>query len=92
MDLLSYLREEVTDDMRYTPKKGRNPRREKYLDGRQDRNRKAFLFFNNRRKPFSYNGVVEKRYHLDTFEGHIHGKSSRLMMHERASWWEQATD
>lgn len=86
-DLLKYL--QATDYTAFTPKKGRNPRRAKYLDGRQDANRKRFLMFNNRRKPFSYNGVVEKREHLDTFEGYIHGKSSRLMMRERAQWWNE---
>lgn len=37
-NLVDYLREEVPDDGYYTPKKGRNPSREKYLDTRKARN------------------------------------------------------
>jgi hypothetical protein len=87
-DLLTYLREIPSDDACFYPKHGRNPKRDKYLDGRADRNRKTYLNFSNDRKPFSYNGVIEKRYHLDMWQGHIHGKSSRLMMREKARWWE----
>lgn len=78
-DLLTYLREEVHDSARFSPKQGKNPRRKKQLAVRRKEN--------NRRKPFSYNGVIEKRYHLDTFEGCIHGKSSRFGMREQAGWW-----
>lgn len=88
MDILVYLREEVSDEMWFTPKQGRNPRREKYLDGRRKSNEQRYLYHSNRRKPFSNNGVVEIREHLDTFEGYIHGKSSRLMMREKQTWWE----
>jgi hypothetical protein len=86
-DLLKYLRDETQDC--FIPKQGKDPRRKKRLDSRRKQNEATYLHFSNKRKPFSSNGVVEIREHLDTYEGYIHGKSSRLMMREKQTWLDE---